>query len=210
LVGFRDLVVYKASMKKISFFCLMIFGQAFSATIPGLEEILREPRLAEAQSFPIKCSFGSDPSLLHQTEIKYDERRLLSAKVCLKEDIDLHFLISLFSLPEDSQSLSRTKELLPTRVLKVYNNQEFSISVICSLELAKPFCEVQMKELEFNGLIHEPRFQRVSIDFSLPQKNNFINLQHDLDQELTGDKLWIKIQKIDQSSFAKIYLTIQE
>ncbi len=197
-------------MKKISFFCLMIFGQAFSATIPGLEEILREPRLAEAQSFPIKCSFGSDPSLLHQTEIKYDERRLLSAKVCLKEDIDLHFLISLFSLPEDSQSLSRTKELLPTRVLKVYNNQEFSISVICSLELAKPFCEVQMKELEFNGLIHEPRFQRVSIDFSLPQKNNFINLQHDLDQELTGDKLWIKIQKIDQSSFAKIYLTIQE
>ena len=188
----------------------MICQSSFSGSIPGLEEILNEPKPQRLQVLPSKCSFDFDPKRAHQTEIRYDVRRILTAKVCLTELIDLHFLVSLFYLPEDAQNLENLRELLPSRISKVYANQKFELSVVCALAISRPFCEIQAKELVYDGLKYDPRFQNLSFDFFLPRKNNFMNTKYDLDQELTGDDLWIKIKKVDDTSFSSVQFVIQE
>lgn len=194
-------------MRKTVLFLFLCSFNIFSASIPGLEEVFRDSPLPKVlQVLPQKCSFENS----NHVEIKYDQSRFLSAKVCLTETIDLHFMMAVFALPVDSQSLQYPKELLPTRLYKTFRNQKFSATVICSLEATKPFCEVQMQELEFGALYHDPRFQSVSLEFALSEKNDFMNLKYDLDQELTGDALWLKIQKIEGSSFSRVRFQVQE
>ncbi|MEI7441053.1 MAG: hypothetical protein WCK43_05395 [bacterium] len=194
-------------MRKIVLLLFLCSFNVFSASIPGLEEVFHDSPLPRVlQVLPQKCSFENS----NHVEIKYDQSRFLSAKVCLTETIDLHFMMSIFALPVDSQLLQYPSELLPTRLNKTFRNQKFSVTVICSLATTNPFCEIQMQELEYGALYHNPRFQNVSLEFALNEKNDFINLKYDLDQELTGDALWLKIQKIEGSSFSRVRFQVQE
>jgi hypothetical protein len=198
-------------MRKIAVILFLCSFNVFSASIPDLERVFRESPFPKVlQVLPQKCSFENQASHSNYVEIKYDKTRFLSAKACLKEPIDLHFMMAVFALPVDAQSLQYPRELLPTRLYKTFRNQKFSATVICSLEAKKPFCEVQMQELEYGALYHDPRFQNVSLEFALNEKNDFMNLKYDLDQELTGDSLWLKIQKIEGSSFARVRFQVQE
>jgi hypothetical protein len=194
-------------MRKIAVILFLCTFNGFSASIPGLEEVLRDSPFPKVlQVLPQKCSFENS----NNVEVKYDQSRFLSAKVCLTETIDLHFMMAVFALPVDAQSLQYPSELLPTRLYKTFRNQKFLATVICSLDAVKPFCEIQMHELEYGGLYHDPRFQIVSLEFALNEKNDFMNLKYDLDQELTGDAFGLKIQKIEGSSFSRVRFQVQE
>ena len=198
-------------MRKIAVLLFLCSFNIFSASIPGLEEVLRDNPLPKVlQVLPQKCSFENSRKYSNYVEIKYNQNHILSSKVCLTETIDLHFMMAVFALPVDAQSLQYPSELLPTRLYKTFRNQKFSSTVICSLEAVKPFCEIQMEEIEYGALYHDPRFQTVSLEFALSDKNDFMNLKYDLDQELTGDSFRIKIQKIEGSSFSRVRFQIQE